>query len=288
MDRWDDLKFLLAIHTHGTMAAAARALGTNPATVSRRMERMADELGVTPVIKTASGWGPSPEMSGFIQAAESFAAEMLSEINRLRMMNGQESMEIRIACSPMISSHILFPNLAHHATELAKVNLCFSNRSMIDRLSGNDLIISVNQPTAGRLVCRKVGAVKTQIYAPKEDKETQKWVGLGNEVSEYISMKQAESFFKTPPHFRVETFQHALEIMNAARIAGILPSNAFRELEGFEAIPKTECHGALYMSYHESRKRDPAMIAVTDFIKDSFAKSDWAPDISDYSFDKSA
>lgn len=288
MDRWDDLKFLLAIHTHGTMAAAARALGTNPATVSRRMERIADELGVTPVIKTPSGWGPSPEMAGFIQAAEAFSEDIQSESNRLRMMSGLESMEIRIACSPMISSHVLIPNLTHHATALAKVNLCFSNRSMIETLSGNDLIISVNQPTTGRLVCRKVGDVKMQIYAPKEDANTQKWVGLGNEVAEYKPMKLAEAFFQTQPQFRVDTFQHVLEIMKAARIAGMLPVHASDDLEGFSALAGTACTGALYMSYHESRKRDPAMIAVTEFIVDSFASSDWAIETTEYPFDKSA
>ena len=45
MQNWDDPKFCLALEQYQTMTAAARALGTNTATVSRRIERLTLEAG---------------------------------------------------------------------------------------------------------------------------------------------------------------------------------------------------------------------------------------------------
>ena len=45
MQNWDDLKFCLALERYQTMTAAARALGTNTATVSRRIDRLTKEAG---------------------------------------------------------------------------------------------------------------------------------------------------------------------------------------------------------------------------------------------------
>ena len=42
MQNWDDLKFCLALERHQTMTAAARALGTTTATVSRRIDRLTE------------------------------------------------------------------------------------------------------------------------------------------------------------------------------------------------------------------------------------------------------
>jgi len=45
MQNWDDLKFCLALERYQTMTAAARAVGTNTATVSRRIDRLTEEAG---------------------------------------------------------------------------------------------------------------------------------------------------------------------------------------------------------------------------------------------------
>ena len=52
MNNWDDLRFLVALSKTGTMTAAAKSLGTNTATVSRRIERLSETLGMPAFIKT--------------------------------------------------------------------------------------------------------------------------------------------------------------------------------------------------------------------------------------------
>jgi len=45
MDRWDELRFLLAVSRHGTLAAAGRALRVNATTVGRQIEALERRLG---------------------------------------------------------------------------------------------------------------------------------------------------------------------------------------------------------------------------------------------------
>ena len=56
MQNWDDLKFCLALERYQTMTAAARALGTNTATVSRRIERLTEEAGEPLFLRDNTQW----------------------------------------------------------------------------------------------------------------------------------------------------------------------------------------------------------------------------------------
>ena len=81
MNNWDDLRFLVALSKTGTMTAAARSLGTNTATVSRRIERLSDTLGMPAFVKTSDGWRPSEAVSSLISLAQSFDGELQAALN---------------------------------------------------------------------------------------------------------------------------------------------------------------------------------------------------------------
>jgi len=46
MESWDDLKYALAVYRHGGLSAAARTLGVNHSTVSRRVAALENKMGV--------------------------------------------------------------------------------------------------------------------------------------------------------------------------------------------------------------------------------------------------
>ena len=72
MDNWDDLRFLVALSKTGTMTAAAKHLGTNTATVSRRIERLSEQLGTPAFVKTSDGWKPSDAVLKLIEVSQAF------------------------------------------------------------------------------------------------------------------------------------------------------------------------------------------------------------------------
>ena len=54
VQNWDDLKYCLALHEFRIITAAAKALGTNTATVSRLLERLTEEAGQSLFIRQNS------------------------------------------------------------------------------------------------------------------------------------------------------------------------------------------------------------------------------------------
>ena len=56
LQKWDDLKFCLALKRYQTMTAAARALGTNTDTVLRRSDRLTEEAGESLFLRDNTQW----------------------------------------------------------------------------------------------------------------------------------------------------------------------------------------------------------------------------------------
>lgn len=111
MTNWDDLRFLVALSRTGTMTAAARMLGTNTATVSRRIERLSETLGMPAFVKTTEGWQPSEAVSPLIQLAQSFDGELRSALNNRAVGGDSEPVSISLGSLPVITAAVLFPGL---------------------------------------------------------------------------------------------------------------------------------------------------------------------------------
>lgn len=81
MESWDDLRFLLAVSKTGSMTGAASILKTSVATVSRRLDKISENLGTPPFIKTSDGWVPSAAVTGLIELAVDFEGNLKRELN---------------------------------------------------------------------------------------------------------------------------------------------------------------------------------------------------------------
>ncbi len=61
---WDDLRIIKAIGESGALAAAAKLLGVNNTTISRRLSLVEETLGVTLFDRRRTGYVPTPPGSG--------------------------------------------------------------------------------------------------------------------------------------------------------------------------------------------------------------------------------
>ncbi len=66
---WDDLRHVLAVVEHGSLAAAARHLGVNHATVLRRVGAFEKRMGTSVFLRTAQGYQVRPDKLRLIEAA---------------------------------------------------------------------------------------------------------------------------------------------------------------------------------------------------------------------------
>ncbi|SDE10709.1 LysR family transcriptional regulator [Limimaricola pyoseonensis] len=269
MDNWDDLRFLVAVSKTGTMTGAARLLGTNVATVSRRVERLTQQLGQPPFVKTAEGWKPSAAAAGLIEVASAFEGRISREINQ----NGAQGARgpIRIGCPPFISSHVLFPALAHSADRLASVQLEFTDRVFQEGLGDNDVVIRPKPPTGGRLRTRRVGEMAVRLY--RHEREGEEWAGLDRSYDETSVNGLGLTRYGRPPLMRVPTFRALADLLVQSGLPGPLPDLLAQDHPMLEPVPEVPPFQIeLWVIYHESRRGDPAIEAVLDWIDAAFAQ----------------
>lgn len=273
LNNWDDLRFLVALHRTGTMASAARYLGTNAATVSRRIERLSETLGAPALVKTPKGWVPSPSARRLIDVAMGFEGRVQSELNSAADGLG-DLIPIKLGCVPIVNSLLLVPSLREQPGLLSDFALTFNDRLTPGSLGENDLVVGFVRPDSSRLEARKVGSLNFRIYLPRGATASKGWLGLSDLYNKHDIMRFADAHFKTPPRHRTGTFDALYDLMKALRMPGPLPEAMGQSDPDLVAIETAgeplsiDC----WVFFHETRREDVAICRMVEWIEDSFAR----------------
>ncbi|MHC0052925.1 LysR family transcriptional regulator [Actibacterium sp. D379-3] len=280
MNNWDDFRFLLAVYKSGTMTAAAKLLNTNVATVSRRIERLSETLGYPPFIKTTHGWEPNKKLLGLLDMVESFDAALQRERNSTVALAQDERVPIRIGVPPVVSSQVLYPSFHYAMDDLRNVGLEFFDRFHGEGLGDYDIVIQTSRPDSGRVLTRRIGHLNFRIYGDPDGAPHQDWVGLSREYDAYPVQQMGFAIFGCEPLIRTHHFDHIFEIVRSSGLPGPLPETLaarapdLRPLPGNDLVQSTE----FWLMYHASRKGDPVIRIVTDWIERCFAALPGKPD----------
>ncbi len=187
--RWDDLTVMLAVIDHGSVAAAARALEINHATVLRRIAEFETRTGVRMFDKTTRGYQVSPDRRDVIEAMRS-AAESLGNVERL-IDHARPSLDggIRITTTDSLAQFVLPPLLPGliEATGAA-VEIAVDN-SHIDLLRARaHLTIRPTLALPPEIDGLVAGAVHFHLYGPDTGKAAN-WLGLTGPLSRSMAAK---------------------------------------------------------------------------------------------------
>lgn len=274
MDNWDDLRFLVALSRTGTMKLAAQMLGTNTATVSRRIDRLSETLGEPAFVKTPEGWKPSKAVEGLIQVASSFDGQIQTALNTRQAVD-DAPVTVRLGCVPFIVRNLLIPGMERNGGMLDGIGLVFSDRVMKDGLGDNDIVVQFDRPAAGRVITRKIGALPMRLYRPRAPKCANSWVGFGEALDEFPAQQMGYTHFGRPPRMRVDSVDALRSVMASMGIAGPLPDLIGANDPALEVLdPAAPPFVAeFWLLFHESRRSDPVIRATVDFILRCFDDS---------------
>jgi DNA-binding transcriptional LysR family regulator len=169
MDRWDELRFLLAAGRHGTLAAAGRALQVNATTVGRRLEELERRLGTKLFTRTPDGLRPTREGGAALEVAARIEDAMLAFERKTR--GGDARLEglvrltagdgVMLSVVPLVSSfRSLYPGV--------QLDLLSENR-VVDLARGEaDIAVRIVKPAMASLVAQKVATIGIGLYAQEE------------------------------------------------------------------------------------------------------------------------
>lgn len=231
---WNDTPAFLAVARTGTLTGAAAVLGAGVATVSRRIERLEDALGVPLFARAQTGYQLTDEGTALLPRAEALEAAMdgfRSAADAGRGVRGH----VRVATAENLANPLLIPSLgpllaAHPgltvevSTDVASVNL---------HKRDADLAVRMVRPTRGHLTVRRIGTLGFGLYA-SADYMARRGDGVAFENDSYIGWADrfgdlpaaqwlARSFRDTAPTLVTSTLASQLSAAQAGLGLAVLP-----------------------------------------------------------------
>jgi DNA-binding transcriptional LysR family regulator len=109
---WDDLQSFLAIARHGTLSAAARALGVRQTTMGRRLIALETRAGARLLAKTPGSYVLTPAGEAILAHVERIEAETLAIERRISGRDIRLEGVVRVTTIEILAVEVLTPAFA--------------------------------------------------------------------------------------------------------------------------------------------------------------------------------
>ena len=162
---WDDARIFLALARTGTLTAAAERLNSGAATISRRIDRLEQALGVPLFLRHQSGYRLTDQGEALLpraEAAEQAVQELLLEAGSQDEVAGLVRLaSIGTLIEPVIVP-ALTPLLARHP--MLDIEVLFNTATVNLHRRDADLALRMVRPERGNLLVRQVAVMGLGLY----------------------------------------------------------------------------------------------------------------------------
>jgi len=166
---WDDLRSFLAIARHGTLSAAARALGVRQTTMGRRLAALEDRAGARLLLKTPGGFVLTQAGETILPHVERIEAEALAVERGVSGRDIRLEGIVRISTIEILAVEVLTPAFVRlreaHPGITLEVTAEARNVSLTRREA--DIALGLARLTQGDLAVRRVGSIGFGVYAAR-------------------------------------------------------------------------------------------------------------------------
>ena len=139
---WNDFKVLLALSRGGSIAGAARLLGVDNSTVSRRLAAVEAALGASLIVRGGGEFVFTPEGKSILAAATAMEASASVAASSVRAARDELEGVVRISCVPSML-RVLMPFQAAVAEKYPRLSVELDSSVRVVDLAKGDADISV-------------------------------------------------------------------------------------------------------------------------------------------------
>lgn len=166
---WDHLRVFLAVARAGQMLAAARQLGLDHATVGRRLGALEAGLGTKLLERRTTGSELTPAGERLLGHAERIETEMLQAQSAIGNVDLALAGTVRIGAPDGFGTYFLAPRLGVLADRNPglTIQLAPLPRSFSLPKREVDIAVTLQRPSEGRLIARKLTDYSLGIYAAR-------------------------------------------------------------------------------------------------------------------------
>ncbi|MEN8837009.1 LysR family transcriptional regulator [Celeribacter marinus] len=279
---WEDGKLFLAVAREGKMLTAARKLGLNQATLSRRLSAFEAELQATLLVRGPSGCVLTDDGEALVIKLERAESAMLEGQALFNSTDTRPSGVVRIGAPDGFGVSYLTPRLSPLLDRYPdlRIELVAIPRSFSLSQREADLAIMVGRPEKGRLIARKLTSYSLGLYASKRYLEhhgvpPSEPPFTGHRVIGYVedllfspSLDYASDYFGgTRAQLGISSAIAQMEAVKAGAGIGVLHDYlAVHEPELVRLASPVETRREYWLAYHESQKELRRLKVVSDYI----------------------
>ncbi|MDB4972138.1 MAG: hypothetical protein JWN48_479 [Myxococcaceae bacterium] len=168
LERWDDLRVLLAVLRQRSFSAAARQLGVEQSTVSRRIAALEESLGAPLFDRLPEGPLPTQLCLGLRERAERIEAEVLDFGDIARHDDRTVAGKVTLALTESFAVHVVLPNvLAPLQKQHPRLSLHLLSSDHSADLSRReaDLALRFYRPESGDLIGKRLARLPLRVLA---------------------------------------------------------------------------------------------------------------------------
>jgi DNA-binding transcriptional LysR family regulator len=283
---WDDLRYVLAVATAGSLASAARTLGVNHTTVLRRVTAFEEHIGVRVFDRLPTGYVLTPAGEELAAAARGIDDTINALTRKLAGHDLTLTGELRVTSTDTLMEAFLPRILADFKAAQPGIRIDLSVSNVMLNLSRRDADVAI-RPTIDppeTLVGRRISKIAFAIYASKEylrergqvdDLAQEQWVALDDSLSNTSVAKwmrtqlpDADVTFRTDS--LVAMRQAARAGLGLAALPCYLGDASHDLIRVHPPIPAMET--ALWVLTHEDLRHTPRVRAFTDFMAEALRK----------------
>ncbi|MDB4985935.1 MAG: hypothetical protein JWN04_1113 [Myxococcaceae bacterium] len=188
LDRWDDLRVFLAVLRQGSFSAAARKLGVEQSTVSRRIAALEQSLGALLFDRQPEGPAPTELSLRLHDRALQIESAIVDLAELGRADDRAVAGKVTLALTESFAVHVVIPHvlgpLYKEYPQLA-VHLLTSDRSADLQRREADLALRFYRPTSGDLLSKRVARLPLRVLAhrryaqraPRDPKQL-RWIAV--------------------------------------------------------------------------------------------------------------
>lgn len=188
---WNDLQSFLAMARAGRLTVAARRMGVDHSTLSRRISALEEAMQVKLFERRPAGFVLTPEGEALLADAEAIETLTVHMGTRLHSPTAQLTGSVRVGTPEGFGTYFLAPQLAQLGAQHPDLNieLVANPRSFSLSKREADIAVSMARPSQGNVYARQLVDFGLGIYASphylashppvrsKQDLSAHRWIG---------------------------------------------------------------------------------------------------------------
>lgn len=272
---WDDLRLFLAVARTGSISGAAKQLGVQHSTVSRRIRHFEETLGARLIERKTGRYELTQAGENVKEASGRIEQEVLGVDGALLGKDTQQVGPLKVAALNNMASSVLMPMFASFSRERPQVELHVIVSNIDASLSQREADVAIrltNTPT-DTLIGKRIVTVASCIYGSRsyleelrEQGGEPKWMGVNccgfhKTWTKQLAAKQSHNFYSDDTLLTHAALREGMGI-------SILPcfmGDADPLLERY-GDPDPALNLGLWVLIHPDLKRTARVLAFRDYM----------------------